>query len=344
VSTITRDDPYSTAYDLYGDPHKLVEFRLFCLNECSMACKGCFYNKIQNDFTDFAGSLSLAEELKANDYQLETCYLLPTDIFDNKDNYLLFDRPEFRGILNLFSYVGIAATLEEGYDPEFFDLVYGINDSLKVELQVNLSIKRLFDITYEPLIKRNILLLKERYGDRIVINLAINTGFKLADKEIERLKELLSDLSEDGIIELNFTFLYNPRISEEKKRKMLISSIQTVNTFGAYYESKPSFDKKYNNRTFLRKPSFAFLGSPNRVYANPILPFDEYVFVEDESFLLDEPTYEAFLNCYGTTSAFNFPVDDDCESCQNLSYCMGKHYFSIANTYDLGCFLKLTDK
>ena len=343
MSTITRESPYSTAYDLYGDPHKLVEYRLFVLNECSMTCKGCFYNKLQNDFNDFAGALTLAKELVENDYQLETCYLLPTDIFDNQDNYALFEIPEFRETLNLFSFVGIAATLEEGFDPTFFDLVYGINDRLKVELQVNLSIKRLFDITYEPLIKRNILLLKERYGDRIVINLAINTGFELKDSELERLKVLLSDLSEDGIIELNFTFLYNPRIKPEKKRKMLISSIQTVNTFGAYYESKPSFVKKYNHRTFLRKPSFAFLGNPNRIYANPILPFDEYVFVEDETFLLSEPTYEAFLDCFGQTSAFNFPVDDDCESCENLSYCLGKHYFSIANTYDLGCFLKLTE-
>ncbi len=117
MSTITRESPYSTAYDLYGDPHKLVEYRLFVLNECSMTCKGCFYNKLQNDFNDFAGALSLAKELVENDYQLETCYLLPTDIFDNQDNYALFEIPEFRETLNLFSFVGIAATLEEGFDP-----------------------------------------------------------------------------------------------------------------------------------------------------------------------------------------------------------------------------------
>ena len=71
MSTITRESPYSTAYDLYGDPHKLVEYRLFVLNECSMTCKGCFYNKLQNDFNDFTGALSLAKELVENDYQLD---------------------------------------------------------------------------------------------------------------------------------------------------------------------------------------------------------------------------------------------------------------------------------
>ena len=345
---LVRKNPYSTAYDLYGDPHKLVEFRLMVLNHCSMNCRGCFYKRDNNNFNDFNSALGLAESMIKNDYKMETCYLLPTDIFDNKDNYNLFKNKEFSKIISLFSYVGIASTLEDDYDEKFFDIIFDNNKiyktNTKVELQVNLSIKRIFEKKYEDILERNIRELKNRYKKDIVINLAINTGFNLSVGEKKKLKELLSKLSEDGIIELNFTFLYNDLIPFEKKKSMLRRSIHTVNEFGDYYSKDKSFNKRYNDRTFLRKPSFAFIGDPNRIYVNPIVPFDEYVFAKDEKFLVKNPTFEGFLESYGNLSLINSTVIDDCENCDNLKHCMGKYYFSIANHFDLGCFMKLINE
>ncbi len=115
---------------------------MMVLNNCSMDCKGCFYKRTDNNFNDFRGSRSLAEDMQSNGYRLETCYLLPTDIFDNKDNYSLFDNEDFAKTVSQFAYLGIASTLEDGFDTRFFDIVYGLNDNIKIELQVNLLVNR----------------------------------------------------------------------------------------------------------------------------------------------------------------------------------------------------------
>jgi len=339
-----RTNPYSTAYDQYGDPYNLVEFRLLVLNHCAMDCKGCFYKRSDNNFNDFSASKNLAEDMQKNGYQLETCYLLPTDIFDNKDNYLLFNNADFINTIKNFKYLGIASTLEEYYDADFFNLVFKTNNDIKIELQVNLSIKRLFDINYQMMLRNNMKSIKSLYGDRVVINLAINTGFDLTDKELTKLKAMLDELSEDGILELNFTFLYNDDITEDKKKQMLKRSLELVNEFGDHYSQDESYTNKYNLRTFLRKPSFVFIGSPNRIYVNPIVPFDEYVFIKKDRYLVKDPSYDGFLNSYGEISSINTTVIDACESCDNLSHCMGKFYFAIANEFDIGCFLEISKK
>ncbi len=225
---------------------------MMVLNNCSMDCKGCFYKRTDNNFNDFRGSRNLAEDMQSNGYRLETCYLLPTDIFDNKDNYSLFDNEDFAKTISQFAYLGIASTLEDGFDTRFFDIVYGLNDDIKIELQVNLLVNRLFDINYQMILKHNVNRIKNLYKDRVVINLAINTGFSLDPKEKDKIKSMLKYLSEDGIVELNFTFLYNKDISEEKKQKMMKDSIRIIQDFGDFYQKDESFVTKYNQRTFLR--------------------------------------------------------------------------------------------
>lgn len=329
------------AYQRYGDPHKLVEFRMMILNHCSMDCRGCFYKRTDNNFNDFAGAYNLAKDLVANDYKLETCYLLPTDIFDNPDNYNLLKIDDFRNTLKMFSYVGIASTLETEFDHAFFEIIDSVSKDLKIELQINLLIAKLFDINYQLIIKSRIKAIKEKYGDRIVINLAINTGFKINENEKAKLKNLITFLSDDEIIELNFTFLYNKEISHDKKRSMLEESIKTINEFGEFYESNQDFKVKYNNRTLLRKPAFSFVGSPNRIYLNPIIPFDEYVYIDNDKFLVKESSYDDFLNTYGQIEDINNTILDKCNNCNNLIQCMGKGYFTIANQFNLGCFMDI---
>lgn len=336
--SIVRDNPYQTTYDLYGDPERLAEFRLFSLNRCEMTCKGCFYNRLKNDYGDYAKMYALAVDLHRHGYQLETLYLLPTEFFENDENYALFANPDVRNTLALFEYVGIAATLEAGYDPRFFEAVWAVSDRLKVELQVNLSLKRIFQPDYRALIRQEVLALKQAYGQRIVINLALNTGFKIAPAELQAVEELLSQLSEDGIVELNFTFLFNDKISPQRKRQMLRQAFDQVEHFKQYYSRQPSFVHQYNDRTFRRKPSFAFIGAPDRIYANPILPFDEYVFIESADYLLEEPTVAAFHELVARSDLRNLPHLDACGECAQLTYCMGKHYFAIADHYRLGCF------
>lgn len=329
------------AYERYGDPYKLVEFRMMILNHCSMDCRGCFYKRTDNNFNDFSSAYKLAKDLVNNDYKLETCYLLPTDIFDNPDNYKLLDNEDFRNTLKMFSYVGIASTIETEFDHSFFELINSISTELKIELQINLLIAKLFDINYQIILKSRIKAIKEKYGDRIVINLAINTGFALSDNEKEKLKSLISFLSDDEIIELNFTFLYNKEISLDKKKNMLRESIKTINEFGDFYESNDEFKTKYNNRTLLRKPAFSFVGNPNRIYLNPIIPFDEYVYIDDASFLVNGATYDDFLNTYGQLQDINSTILDKCNNCDNLSHCLGKGYFTIANKFNLKCFMDI---
>lgn len=336
---ITRDRPYSTAYDLYGNPDKLVEFRVFSLNSCARKCKGCFYDKINNTYDDFHSMRLLAEDMYANGYQLETCYLLPTDIFDNDDNYRLFENEDFYETLKMFAYVGVAATLEDGIKPQLFDLVYQLNGNVGIELQVNLVLQRLRDVNYKMLLQHHIHHIKQLFGERIVINLAVNTGFAVTPHEITTIKKWIKEMSEDGIVELNFTFLYNDGIGATKKRTMLKRSIAAVQTFGSHYQTDPSYNTRFNNRTFMDKPSFAFVGSPNRVYVNPIVPFDEYVFIQNDKYLVTEPSFMGFLQAYGEVTKTNGPILDKCSSCENLTYCMGKHYFAIAKEFGLGCIL-----
>ena len=329
------------SFERYGNPHKLVEFRMMILNHCSMNCKGCFYKRIDNNFNDFYFSYNFAKDLIQNEYKLETCYLLPTDIFDNVKNYELFDDLNFVETMKLFSYVGIASTLENDFDDNFYNIIKSIKGDLKIELQINLLFNKLFDINYHLILKNQIKNIKEKYGENVVINLAINTGFKLSEKEKNKLKKMLDFLSDDEIIELNFTFLFNPEINKDKKRNMMIESIKTINEFGSYYEKNDNFTKKYNDRTFLRKPAFTFLGNPNRIYLNPIIPFDEYVFVENEKYLVKEASYDSFLDTYGQIDDINSVILNKCNDCKNLPYCLGKGYFAIAKNFNLECFLDI---
>lgn len=327
------------SYERYGDPYKLVEFRMLVLNDCSMDCKGCFYEKEKNNFNDFNSALNLAKELKKNDYELETCYLLPTDIFDNKNNYKLFENDIFAETISMFEYVGVASTLENNFDEDFYKILKNKNEKTKIELQVNLLISKLFDINYQIILKSRISKIKEKYGEDVIINLAINTGFSLTEKEKNKLKQLLDFLSDDKIIELNFTFLYNNKIGETKKRLMMVESIKTINEMMDYYTKDN--EKNYNDRTLLRKPAFTFVGDYNRIFLTPIIPFDEYVFLDAENFMVKQPDYTGFVETYLNLDNINSVILEKCNDCDNLSYCMGKGYFTIANHMNLGCYLDI---
>lgn len=329
------------SYERYGDPYKLAEFRMLVLNSCSMDCRGCFYERNKNNYNDFDSTLNLAKDLQKNEYELETCYLLPTDIFDNKENYKLFENKSFAETVSLFEYIGIASTLETGFDHEFFRIVKDNNPKTKIELQVNLLISKLFDINYQLIVKSKIARIKEKYGEDIVINLAINTGFSLTNKEKTKLKEMLDFLSDDKIIELNFTFLYNNKISQDKKTNMLSESIKTIHDVSEHYFDSRDGSKQYTDRTLFRKPAFTFLGEPNRIYLTPIIPFDEYVFIENSKYQVLKPNYDGFIDTYSGLDDINSVILDKCMDCNNLNHCMGKGYFPIARDFNLGCFLDI---
>ena len=122
---------------------------------------------------------------------------------------------------------------------------------------------------------------------------------------------------------------------------MLEESIKTINEFGDFYESNEEFQVKYNNRTLLRKPAFSFVGNPNRIYLNPIIPFDEYVYIDDNEYLVNGSSYNDFLNTYGHLQDINSIILDKCEDCNHLTQCLGKGYFSIANKFKLKCFMDI---
>lgn len=330
------------SYERYGDPYKLAEFRMLVLNECSMDCRGCFYERSRNNFDDFDFAYRLAVDLREHEYELETCYLLPTDIFDNKDNYKLFKNTAFAKTVSLFEYIGIASTLESGFDTDFLKIATDNNPATKIELQVNLLISKLFDINYQTKIKSRIAKLKEQYGDTVVINLAVNTGFAPSQAEKNKLTRMLDFLSDDKIIELNFTFLYNAKISQDKKARMLSESIKTIHDVSKHYFKGESAINQYTNRTLLRKPAFTFMGEPNRTYLTPIIPFDEYVFIANDKYCVLSPTYEGFVETYAGVDDINSVILDKCVDCRNLDLCMGKGYFSIAREFDIGCFLDIT--
>ena len=63
----------------------------------------------------------------------------------------------------------------------------------------------------------------------------------------------------------------------------------------------------------------------------------------NESWALKTRDDKSILNSYGKITEINTPVVDACESCENLTHCMGKFYFAISNDFDLGCFLNLKE-
>ncbi len=328
--------PLPNLYEKYSDPYKLVEFRMFLLNLCNMGCKGCFYKKDGNTFGTYEPSLQLSEDLIRHDYSLETCYLLPTDIFDNEANKLLFDSSDFIELISRFRYVGIASTLLNDWDPYILETVQKkTNGKTKVELQVNIIVNQIFESGYTDLLATRIKSVVEQYPD-IVLNLAINVGFYFSPGEIRKIHELVNQLSTDKIVEVNCTFLYNDAIKPAKKRKMMIQSYQLLREFSDLYVLDG--DPKYNTRTLLRKPAFTF--KDGKIHVSSIMPFDEFVFLNNDKYTLKEATFGGFLTAYAELEAINNPIIAACDSCPNLSTCHGKGFFAIANEMKLPCFLE----
>lgn len=325
--------PLPNLYSKYTDPYKLVEFRMFLLNLCNMGCKGCFYKKDGNTFGSYQPAIDLCEDLQRVGYSLETCYLLPTDIFDNEINKTLFESEKFNELISHFRYVGVGSTLTAGWNKTIFDHIIQVGPS--VELQVNLMVNHIFDEDYYHTIKEAISGVLVCYPNT-VINLALNVGYTLTEQEIEQVYDLVERLSVDKIIEVNFTFLYNPAISPEKKAKMMLNSFGTLKRFSHAYEK--SGDPKYNTRTMLRKPSFTF--KDGKIYLSPIMPFDEYVFIDDDKYLVRTPSVEGFLNTQVAVETNNLPILEECNDCSNLQICQGKGFFTFARDMNLPCYLK----
>ncbi|TFG95549.1 hypothetical protein E4H12_13020 [Candidatus Thorarchaeota archaeon] len=328
--------PLPNLYEKYTDPYKLVEFRLFLLNLCNMGCKGCFYNKDGNTFGTYDEALQLSQDLSQHGYNLETCYLLPTDIFDNDANRALFASTDFVELISRFRYVGVASTLINEWDPYIFETVRKkTNGKTNIELQVNIVINQIFDPSYTDLLESRIKEVLDQYPD-IVLNLAINVGFSFSPGEVRKIHELVNKLSTDKIVEVNFTFLYNDMIGPVKKRKMMIRSYDILREFSDLYVLDG--DPKYNSRTLLRKPAFTF--KDGKIYLSPIMPFDEFVFLKNDKYTLQEATVSGFLAAYTQLEAVNQPIIAACDSCPNLSTCQGKGFFAIANEMNLPCFLE----
>lgn len=332
--------PVLDLYSKYKDPPRLAEFRLFNLNLCNMGCKGCFYKKDGNTFGTYDPAIKLATELQSHGYKLETCYLLPTDIFDNPQNILIFDSPPFIQLISMFAYVGIASTLLNDNNWELFDrITTETHGQTGVELQVNLVIDKIFDDDYIAIISQRIHDITSRYPD-IVLNLAVNVGFRYTAEELNQIHYLVNLLSVDKIVEVNFTFLYNETIGPNKRRQMMIESYHALRDFSDKYVSDG--DNRFNTRTLLRKPSFTF--KDGNIYSSPIFPFDEFVFLHNDKYKLSEPTMDGFLTVLNTMDQENTPILAECDTCDNLSTCYGKGFFVIANNMNLPCFLKESTK
>lgn len=140
--------PELNLYGKFGDPKKLVEFRLFSFNSCSAGCKNCFYRKTDNNFSDFQKADKLAAELMDKDYSLETVYLLPTDVFETDFNFRIFKDQNLKNVLNKFRYIGFASTLKDGFDRSFLDSLFQEYAHLKIEMHVNLLEEKIFDEVY----------------------------------------------------------------------------------------------------------------------------------------------------------------------------------------------------
>lgn len=324
--------PLLNLYGKYGDPKKLVEFRLFSFNSCSAGCKNCFYRKTDNNFLDFAKVDQLAADLLSNEYALETVYLLPTDVFETEFNFRIFKDPHLKSVLKKFRYVGFASTLKNGFNRSFLDELLSEYSHLKIEMHVNLLEEQLFNEAYIAQLSTTIEQLKDLYQDRILINLAINSGTQFSKKELERITELVEKLSDDKILEINFTYLFNSKMSLDKKTTLMKDSYDLMGYFSKEFDKN---EKAFNSRTLVRKPSFVF--KDDRVYLSPIIPFDEYVFIDDKKFQLKQPTFQSFIEVYSQMEMDNLPLFEECETCDFLSVCHGKSFFSVAKYYNLPC-------
>ncbi|MEE2670893.1 MAG: hypothetical protein VYA54_04250 [Bdellovibrionota bacterium] len=325
---------YTEMHNKYGNPYYVAEFRLFNLNDCFKNCENCFYNRSGNQLDNYEAIDRLAEELIEKDYQLETCYLLPTDFFENKANLELLEKDAVKSIISKFRYLGIASTLEGELEFDYFNVLISSSSVEQVELQINLINEKLFLESYFCEVKANIEKLRALMGDKIVFNLALNLGRNISQEEYVKIKEFVEALSDDGILEINFTFLYNSRISKKLKSEKLLESLKSMKTLAQMYNTE---EDRFNDRTLLRKPSFIFKG--DSAYIAPIIPFDEYAYVEDDLFQLDRINFDSFLKVLNHIEKINKPIIEDCLTCDKLSTCMGKAYFAVANVFKLPCFL-----
>ncbi len=332
--------PRKNLYEKYGDPYRVAEFRVFSFNTCGAGCKNCFYLKSNNNFSDFDQVSSLASELLQRGYTLETCYLLPTDVFENEFNYAVFSQPDFVAAIEHFNYIGLATTLRRGFDSKVLERVLGLKGgALKIEMHVNLREDLLGESSYLDTLAASIRDIKHRYGDRILVNLALNLGTPLRPDELEVVKAIVAELSDDKILELNFTFMFNPNIPRETKVRYLRNAYDTL----AYFNRE--FDKSeaaYNQRTLLRKPSFTF--KDGRILLSPIIPFDEYVYLEDGFCELAAPTFDAFLETYARFEERNTPIIEHCAQCEFSPLCQGKHFWTLANELRIPCLKGYEDQ
>ncbi len=275
--------------------------------------------------------------MKDNDYTLESCYLLPTDVFENEFNYKLFEGEDFKKVISLFNYIGLATTLRNGFDKKVFDQLLILNENkLKIELHVNLREDLLEDETYLAGLENNLKQIKSIYGERILINLALNLGSAMSDSEHEVLKTLVHDYSDDKILEMNFTFLFNPKISKTQKMSYFKASYPTIQYFTKEYGR---VERIYTGRTLLRKPSFVF--KDDKIYLTPIIPFDEFVFLDEPFCVLEKPDFESFLTAHQEIEIRNNPILAECESCTELEFCSGKKFFTVANNLELPCIKEI---
>jgi len=328
--------PLPNLYGKYTDPYKLVEFRMFLLNLCNMGCRGCFYKKDGNTFGSYQPALELSADLVKHGYALETCYLLPTDIFDNEANKQLFDSPDFIELISRFRYLGVGSTLVNEWDPYIFEAVREkTNGRTNIELQVNIIVNRIFDPAYEQLLEQRIQSVLQQYPD-IVLNLALNVGYKFTVEDIKKVHQLVDRLSTDKIVEVNFTFLYSPVIAAKKKSKMMVDSYQILREFSDLYVEDG--DPRFNTRTMLRKPAFTF--KDGKIFISPIMPFDEYVFLNNDKYTLQTPSFNGFLEANAAAEANNLPIIEECDMCPNLQTCQGKGFFVFAREMNLPCYLE----
>jgi hypothetical protein len=326
---------YTQVHDKYGSPTHVAEFRLFNLNDCFKSCENCFYKRSGNHLVNYDEIAEFADELSENGYQLETCYLLPTDFFENKENIQLIKKPAVQKVINKFLYLGLACTLEQPVDfSEFASVVEGLKIK-EVEVQINLINELINKKEYLEQISQNVSNLRQKLNGRCVFNLALNLGNKVEEDELLKIEQFIHDLSDDGILEINFTFLYNDLLPKKVKSKKLINSLATMRQIGHMYNK---VEERFNERTLLRKPSFIFRS--NSCHISPIIPFDEYAFIENENFQLKKATFLEFLNVFANIEKFNRPILEKCNSCSNLKVCQGKGYFIAAREYQLPCFLE----
>jgi hypothetical protein len=324
--------PKPNLYEKFGNPHRLVEFRVFSFNTCGAGCKNCFYKKSNNNYFDFQSVSRLAKDLSGHGYALETLYLLPTDVFENEFNYQVFNDPHFIELAQQFSYIGLATALNRDFDQNFLDSFFDKFPKNKIEMHVNLKEDLLLSKTYLTKLRSDVGKIKDRYSSKILLNLALNLGSAITSVDMEIIQMLVDELSDDGILELNFTFLFNESISKEAKTRMLSESYPVLRHFSDLFERN---EVAYNSRTLLRKPSFVF--KDEKIFLTPIIPFDEYAFVDDASFRLESPDFDSFLKTYERLEGLNQPILKECADCQMLSLCQGKHFFSLAQMLNLKC-------